>query len=88
MATKNEVVEPVSDSPPGSSKSIKNTANEDIIDGNNRHTKETFLSSAINDAATLPKGTLDPVYEAKARVLNHAVSLSETIRVSLMTDMI
>lgn len=27
----------------------------------------------IRDEATLPKGTVDPVYEAKARVLNHAV---------------
>jgi hypothetical protein len=25
------------------------------------------------DASALPKGTIDPVYEAKARVLNHAV---------------
>jgi hypothetical protein len=27
----------------------------------------------IDEAATLPPGTIDPVYEAKARVLNHAV---------------
>jgi hypothetical protein len=30
--------------------------------------------SAVNEAAAIPKGTIDPVYEAKARVLNHAVS--------------
>lgn len=30
---------------------------------------------AANDLAAIPKGTLDPVYEAKARVLNHAVSV-------------
>jgi hypothetical protein len=30
----------------------------------------------INDAGVIPKGTLDPVYEAKARVLNRAVSSS------------
>jgi hypothetical protein len=28
-----------------------------------------------DDDAIIPKGALDPVYEAKARVLNHAVSL-------------
>jgi hypothetical protein len=26
-----------------------------------------------NDASAIPRGTIDPVYEAKARVLNHAV---------------
>ena len=31
--------------------------------------------AAFDNAATIPKGTLDPVYEAKARVLNHAVCL-------------
>jgi hypothetical protein len=30
----------------------------------------------INDAGVIPKGTLDPVYEQKARVLNHAVSMT------------
>ena len=29
--------------------------------------------SDIEDTAVLDKGSLDPVYEAKARVLNHAV---------------
>ena len=29
----------------------------------------------LDDAATIPKGALDPVYEAKARVLNRAVGL-------------
>ncbi|KZF18812.1 transporter [Xylona heveae TC161] len=28
---------------------------------------------AVDEAAALPKGTIDPVYEAKARVLNHAI---------------
>jgi hypothetical protein len=32
------------------------------------------LPSAVEDAGAIPKGTIDPVYEAKARVLNHAVS--------------
>ena len=31
------------------------------------------IAFGIDDAAALPKGTLDPVYEAKARVLNRAV---------------
>jgi hypothetical protein len=34
------------------------------------------LPSAVDDAGAIPKGTIDPVYEAKARVLNHAVSPS------------
>lgn len=33
---------------------------------------ETFRA-AVDSAAAIPKGTIDPVYEAKARVLNHAV---------------
>ena len=31
------------------------------------------VAVGINDESTLPKGTIDPVYEAKARVLNRAV---------------
>ena len=34
------------------------------------------LPSGVDDAGAIPKGTIDPVYEAKARVLNHAVSAS------------
>lgn len=33
------------------------------------------LPTAVNEDAAIPKGTIDPVYEAKARVLNHAVGL-------------
>lgn len=29
----------------------------------------------LDDTAVLEKGSLDPVYEAKARVLNHAVGI-------------
>jgi hypothetical protein len=36
-------------------------------------TRDT-LPSVVDEAAAIPKGTIDPVYEAKARVLNHAVS--------------
>jgi hypothetical protein len=32
----------------------------------------------IDDAAPIPKGQIDPVYEAKARVLNHAVRIVTT----------
>ena len=44
-----------------------------IADGEPDHRLEA-LPSAVDDAGALPKGTIDPVYEAKARVLNHAVS--------------
>jgi hypothetical protein len=35
---------------------------------------ETNSLSVISDEDVIPKGALDPVYEAKAKVLNHAVS--------------
>ncbi|KAF2668163.1 MFS general substrate transporter [Microthyrium microscopicum] len=36
--------------------------------------KESRLDElGVNDAGAIPKGTIDPVYEAKARVLNHAI---------------
>ena len=40
-----------------------------------RDGKDTDFNHVVglDDAAAIPKGTLDPVYEAKARVLNHAV---------------
>ena len=31
------------------------------------------IAAGSNDVAAIPKGTLDPVYEAKARVLNKAI---------------
>ena len=31
------------------------------------------VALGIDEAAAIPKGTLDPVYEAKARVLNKAI---------------
>lgn len=36
---------------------------------------ETQSISTGSDEDVIPKGALDPVYEAKAKVLNHAVSL-------------
>jgi len=41
--------------------------------GADNDTKLESLPSGADDAAPIPKGTLDPVYEAKARVLNHAI---------------
>lgn len=32
------------------------------------------VAYGADDAGAIPKGTIDPVYEAKARVLNRAVS--------------
>ncbi|EEY24102.1 conserved hypothetical protein [Verticillium alfalfae VaMs.102] len=37
------------------------------------HHGESLADTAADDSAIYPKGTLDPVYEAKARVLNRAV---------------
>lgn len=31
------------------------------------------VAVGVDDAGAIPKGTIDPVYEAKARVLNRAV---------------
>jgi hypothetical protein len=33
----------------------------------------SISATGADEIAALPKGTIDPVYEAKARVLNHAV---------------
>lgn len=53
---------------------IKSTS--DAGDENGLNGKEPAPALlAIDEAAAIPKGTIDPVYEAKARVLNHAVSL-------------
>jgi len=47
---------------------------------NERLPKEQLsVSSIVDDVAAIPKNTLDHVYEAKARVLNHAVCLQTTI---------
>lgn len=40
-----------------------------------RDAVETQSISTGSDEDVIPKGALDPVYEAKAKVLNHAVSL-------------
>jgi hypothetical protein len=43
--------------------------------GENGFKEDGITLPALDDAAALPKGTIDPVYEAKARVLNHAVCI-------------
>lgn len=45
--------------------------------GGDLEARRDSTSIGAEDAAILPTGVLDPVYDAKARVLNHAVSLDE-----------
>lgn len=40
------------------------------------------VAAGIDDVAIIPKGVLDPVYEAKARVINRAVSLPSSSALS------
>lgn len=39
---------------------------------------DTQVATGIDDAAAIPKGEVDPVYEAKARVLNRAACCKST----------
>jgi len=50
--------------------------------GDDSEIQDQNFSQAIGveDAAVIPKGTIDPVYEAKARVLNHAVCANMLMR--------
>jgi hypothetical protein len=41
--------------------------------GNEKSDTPELVAVALEEAAVIPKGTIDPVYEAKARVLNHAI---------------
>lgn len=51
-----------------------NTAAKTTAMGDDNESKDDGTSPlALDEAAAIPKGTIDPVYEAKARVLNHAV---------------
>lgn len=66
MAKEDTVVEPASSTPDDIT---KNQGNSDDTES-----KEPVPSiTGVDEAAAIPKGTIDPVYEAKARVLNHAV---------------
>ena len=50
-----------------------NTVAKTTATGTDNESKEGATLPALDDAAAIPKGTIDPVYEAKARALNHAV---------------
>lgn len=60
-----------------------NTAVKGASLGNDTEPKDEGVISlpALDEAAAIPKGTIDPVYEAKARVLNHAVRAGLQIHV-------
>lgn len=48
-----------------------------VVDGSPTNDYRNRLGSevaiGIDDLSAIPKGTIDPVYEAKARVLNRAI---------------
>jgi hypothetical protein len=46
-----------------------------VMDGESKDLTPNM--AAMDSAAAIPKGTIDPVYEAKARVLNNAVWMNE-----------
>lgn len=72
MASKNEISE--SRIVSGESNGNRDTIDKSAIVGDETESKEEISGlSGIDDLAAIPKGTIDPVYEAKARVLNHAV---------------
>lgn len=49
------------------------TENGKTSNENGRHPSED-VAIGVEDVSTIPKGTVDPIYEAKARVLNRAVN--------------
>lgn len=49
------------------------TISKTVASGSGEYKEDSSPLSDIDDTAVLEKGSLDPVYEAKARVLNHAV---------------
>jgi hypothetical protein len=69
----------VGDSPPVVSDSAldqpDDKASPSALEGKGANSPDIFPAETVElAAAALPKGTVDPVYEAKARVLNNAVS--------------
>jgi hypothetical protein len=42
-----------------------------VVDGDSKNASANL--TVLDNAAAIPKGTIDPVYEAKAKVLNNAV---------------
>jgi len=70
---KGEVFEPTSSGP--------EFIGKDQVRAEDSVSKERAASlsiAGVDEVAAIPKGTIDPVYEAKARVLNHAVSPLES----------
>jgi hypothetical protein len=62
----------------------KDLSGKDVIDDKKElDNTENLDNLGVNDAGVIPKGTIDPVYEAKARVLNHAVCVPTIIGVRL-----
>lgn len=61
-----------------SNKSGPTAAHETIP--KSQHTKTTVISPSDDDAI-IPKGQIDPVFEAKAKVLNHAVCFPQFYRI-------
>ncbi|TAQ87463.1 hypothetical protein B7494_g4214 [Chlorociboria aeruginascens] len=57
----------------GSHDGIEGVSGTRILDGETESKDDNHALDSIDDIAAIPKGTLDPVYEAKARVLNHAI---------------
>lgn len=49
------------------------------LPGYDEHERIGSVAYGADDAGAIPKGTIDPVYEAKARVLNRAVSVGMSI---------
>jgi hypothetical protein len=60
-----------------------NTVAKGASAGNDSEAKDegAIALPALDEAAAIPKGTIDPVYEAKARVLNHAVCVQPEMHV-------
>jgi hypothetical protein len=58
------------------------TSEKIFRNGDDSEIQDANFSQAIgaDDEAAIPKGTIDPVYEAKARVLNHAVCANMLIK--------
>ena len=56
-----------------SSMAEKEGYREDIDSKENGQYHRDSVALGADDAGAIPKGTIDPVYEAKARVLNRAV---------------
>lgn len=53
----------------------KNPVDEAGVPDQGAHFAHAVLDSEVDRDAALPKGQVDPVYEAKARVLNAAVPI-------------